>query len=47
VAAPVLVHRLILRPESRLRKISAESVVEDIVEEVPVPILSEQRPDGQ
>ena len=46
VAAPVLVHRLILRPESRLRKISAESVVEEIVEEVPVPILSEQRPAG-
>lgn len=42
VAAPVLVHRLILRPESRLRKITAESVVEEIVEEVPVPILSEQ-----
>jgi MoxR-like ATPase len=45
VAAPVLVHRLILRPESRLRKISAESVVSEIVEEVPVPILSEARPD--
>jgi len=45
VAAPVLVHRLILRPESRLRKITAESVVEEIVEEVPVPILSEQGPD--
>ncbi|MFH1264294.1 MAG: MoxR family ATPase [Planctomycetota bacterium] len=45
VAASVLVHRLILRPESRLRKITAESVVEEIVEEVPVPILSEQGPD--
>ena len=45
VAAPVLVHRLIMRPESRLRKITAESVVEEIVEEVPVPILSEQGPD--
>jgi len=47
VAAPVLTHRLILRPESRLRKITAESVVEEIVEEVPVPILSQQGPDWQ
>jgi MoxR-like ATPase len=39
VAAPILTHRLILQPESRLRKITAESVVEDIVEEVPVPVL--------
>jgi MoxR-like ATPase len=39
VAAPVLTHRLILQPESRLRKITAQSVVEDIVEEVPVPVL--------
>jgi len=42
VAAPVLTHRLILRPESRLRKITAESIVEEIVAEVPVPILTEQ-----
>jgi MoxR-like ATPase len=42
VAAPVLTHRLILRPESRLRKITAESIVEEIVEEVPVPMLSQQ-----
>ena len=40
VAAPVLVHRLILRPESRLRKITAESIVEETVERVPVPVLS-------
>ena len=40
VAAPVLTHRLILRPESRLRKITAASVVEDVVEEVPVPMMT-------
>jgi MoxR-like ATPase len=43
VAAPVMTHRLILRPESRLRKMTAESIVEEIVAEVPVPILSEQQ----
>jgi MoxR-like ATPase len=39
----VLTHRLILRPESRLRKMTAESIVEDVVAEVPVPILSQQQ----
>ncbi len=41
VAAPVLTHRMILKPEARLRKITAASVVEEIVEEVPVPMLPE------
>jgi MoxR-like ATPase len=45
VAAPVLTHRLILRPESRLRKITAESIVDEIVAEVPVPILSQEGPE--
>lgn len=40
VAGPVLVHRLILRPESRLRKITAAQVVEDIVGDTRVPVLS-------
>ncbi len=40
VAGPVLTHRLILRPESRLRKITATSLVEEIVADVRVPILS-------
>lgn len=39
VAAPVMVHRLIVRPESRLRKITAAAVVEDVLGEVPVPVL--------
>jgi MoxR-like ATPase len=41
VAAPVLTHRLILRPESRLRKMTPESIVTEIVDEVPVPMLSQ------
>jgi MoxR-like ATPase len=39
VAAPILTHRLILQPESRLRKMTADTIVEDIVEEVEVPVL--------
>lgn len=40
VAGPVLTHRLILKPESRLRKITAEHVVQEVVAEVAVPTLS-------
>ena len=42
VAAPVLTHRVILRPESRLRKITAAAVVEEVVAEVRVPLLSQE-----
>lgn len=40
VAAPVLTHRLILKPEARLRKLTAATIVEDLVEDVPVPMLA-------
>jgi len=32
-------HRLILRPESRLRKLTAAGVVTQVVESVPVPMI--------
>ncbi len=35
---PVLGHRLILKPESRLRKITAASVINEVLTEVPVPM---------
>ena len=38
-AGPVMTHRLILRPESRLRKVTAERVVQDIIDEIAVPTL--------
>lgn len=41
VAGPVMAHRLILRPEARLRKVTALAILDEIVEEVPVPMLSE------
>jgi len=37
LAKPVLQHRLILNPESRLRRVTQESVLRDILAEVPVP----------
>jgi MoxR-like ATPase len=39
MALAVLSHRLILRPESRLRKVTTASVVNEILTEVPVPML--------
>jgi MoxR-like ATPase len=37
---PVLAHRIILRPESRLRKITVESVLKDVVSDVAVPVTA-------
>lgn len=39
IIAPVMNHRLIVRPESRLRKVTAEQVIQDIVNEVAVPTI--------
>jgi MoxR-like ATPase len=44
---PVLGHRLILRPESRLRKVTPAAVINDIVPDVPVPILASQKEDAE
>src|SRR5262245_14682178 len=41
MAHPVLAHRLILKPESRLRKRTSALVVQDIVSDVAVPVLKE------
>ena len=41
VAPPVLTHRLILKPESRLRKITAEQVVQDVIDEIAVPTIEQ------
>ncbi|MBS0261526.1 MAG: MoxR family ATPase [Planctomycetes bacterium] len=40
IAPPVLCHRLIIRPESRLRKITPAQVVQEILTELSVPTLS-------
>jgi MoxR-like ATPase len=42
VAAAVLTHRIILRPESRLRKITAAGIIDDIIAEIAVPTLEER-----
>jgi MoxR-like ATPase len=42
VAGPVLVHRMILKPESRLRKVTAGAIVDEIIAEIAVPTLEEK-----
>ena len=39
IAAPVLNHRMILKPESRLRKITADQVVSQLISEIAVPVI--------
>lgn len=39
IAPAVLSHRLILRPESRLRKVTTSTIVTEIMREIPVPTL--------
>src|SRR5438477_2904547 len=43
----VLAHRLILRPESRLRKVTPASVLSEIVPDVAVPILAAQAAEAE
>jgi MoxR-like ATPase len=43
VAAGVLGHRLILKPESRLRNVQIAEVLTEVMDEVPVPLLEEVR----
>ena len=37
LAVPVLAHRVILNPTARMRSVSGESIIENVLERVPVP----------
>jgi MoxR-like ATPase len=45
MASAVLGHRLILRPESRLRKVTPAAVVNAILTDTPVPMLKPREPE--
>jgi MoxR-like ATPase len=47
MAPAVLAHRLILKPESRLRKVTAASVVEEILADVSVPVSRSRAAAGE
>lgn len=42
IAHPVLAHRMILKPESRLRRITSEMVVSELLNEIAVPVLESE-----
>lgn len=44
---PVLGHRIILKPESRLRKVTAPALINEIVQDVKVPILPQQEAEAE
>lgn len=37
LASPVLAHRIIMRPEARMRMANADTIIQDVLERVPVP----------
>jgi len=41
IVAPVLAHRLVLKPESRLRRLTSDQVVDSIVAEIAVPSIDQ------
>ena len=43
MAQPILGHRLILKPESRLRKKTPQTVVNQLLQDTSVPVLDRQR----
>ena len=47
MAQPVLTHRLILRPESRLRKVTAAAIVNEVLQEVSVPVPAAQAAEAE
>ena len=42
LAPAVLEHRLILKPESRLRRLAVSALLKDLIEDVPVPLIKGQ-----
>jgi MoxR-like ATPase len=47
IAVPALAHRLVLRPELWVQRITAEDVVRDVLESVPTPRAEDVRPTTQ
>lgn len=44
VVTHVMVHRMIVKPEARLRKVTASAVLDEVVNELAVPVLSAEQP---
>jgi len=42
IASPVMTHRVILKPESRLRRITGQQVIGELLEQIAVPVISSE-----
>ncbi len=42
IAAPVMTHRLIVKPESRLRRITSHQIVQEILDQIAVPVIASE-----
>jgi len=42
IAAPVMTHRVILKPESRLRRISAAQIIGQLLDQIAVPVIASE-----
>lgn len=42
IAAPVMTHRVILKPESRLRRVTAEQIILQLLDQIAVPVISNE-----
>lgn len=42
IASPVMTHRVILKPESRLRRITGQQVIGQLLEQIAVPVLANE-----
>jgi MoxR-like ATPase len=44
IARPALAHRLVLTPEAQVNDVSKSAVLEDVLDDVPVPTVEQERP---
>ncbi|MGI9518159.1 MAG: AAA family ATPase [Pirellulaceae bacterium] len=42
IAAPVMTHRVILKPESRLRKITGQQIIAELLDQIAVPVIANE-----
>ncbi len=42
IAAPVMTHRVILKPESRLRKITGQQIIGELLDQIAVPVIANE-----
>ncbi len=42
IAVPIMSHRIIVKPESRLRRITAQQIVQELLDQIAVPVIANE-----